>query len=416
MKKVLAALFLLSPWLCVAAPTGAEAITFLYMKQSGYELSDVVDRAQVFQRETGIRVNPVFVEYKDRYSLIEESARKTVPDYDLILLDLIWTADFAQRGVIDPLPRGLVDLTTAGTVPQIYGAFAYRDRLWALPFHVDFQLFYTNLDLLARSGYSSPPRTLEEMVAMSRAARRKGVVRYPLFDSWNEQEVLVCEFTWLAGAFGGSLADEAGRIDVTGPACRAALRFMVNLVREGLMNPYSLQADENLAAEVFQAGDCLFTTNWSYLIRLLGGTQPVSWRWELSPIPASETGGASGVTTASVCGFEGLAVTARSRHKAAAWRFAQFLDSPEFQGKHLEFMPVWTSVWERPAAQQEDPFLGIKQLQIAGLRYRPVHPLYAEISRLLQQSLFKALQGRASPDQALQEAQAGIEAVMGQTR
>ena len=412
MKRAISLLIVL---LLLPACARAEEITFLYMKQSGYDLPDVVARAQSFERETGIKVNPVFVEYKDRYSLITEAARKTVPDYDLILLDLIWTADFAKKGIIDPLPPPLVRKVASGIVPRISDAFRYRDSLWALPFHVDFQLFYTNLDLLVRAGYSRPPRTLEEMEKMAMDAKKRGVIEYPVFDSWNEQEVLVCEFTWLVGAFGGTMTDRDGRISCTTAPCLAALRFMTRLLAEGLINPYSLQSEENFTAEVFQAGDCMFTTNWSFLIRLLGGSeQTVPLRWALSPIPVSEKVARAGVATSSVCGFEGLSVMSGSRHKQSAWRFATYLDSPEFQGAHLEFMPVWTEVWERPATLRNDLYLGIKQQQIAGLQYRPAHPRYGEISAALQKWIFKALVGAASPEQALREAQKTIDAVTGE--
>jgi multiple sugar transport system substrate-binding protein len=113
--------------LCLPVCVPAEEITFLYMKQSGYDLPDIVERAQAFQKQTGVRVNPVFVEYKDRYSLIVESASRQAPDYDLILLDLIWTADFAEHGIIDPLPAPLVQKVGTGIVPKIYDAFAYHD-------------------------------------------------------------------------------------------------------------------------------------------------------------------------------------------------------------------------------------------------------------------------------------------------
>ena len=397
----------------LGARASAQDITFLYMKQSGYDLSDIVARADSFQRETGTRARPIFVEYKDRYSLITAAAARAVPDYDLILLDLIWTADFAAHGIIDPLPPRLVRSVAAGIVPGIYGPFEYRGKLWALPFHVDFQLLYTNLDLLARAGNSRPPRTLEELERAAAEAKSRGVLRYPVFDSWNEQEVLVCEFTWLVGAFGGKLTGPGGRVSCTTPACVAAVRFMKRLLDEGLVNPYSLQADEDFAAEVFQAGDSLFTTNWSFLIRLLGAAGPQSgFRWALSPIPVSQRLAGTGVTTSSVSGFEGLSVMARSAHKEEAWSFAAYLDSPEFQGAHLEFMPVWREVWARPSTIANDLFLGIKQQQIAGLQYRPVHPLYGRISAALQKWLFKALQGQAPPEKALAEAQREIDAVV----
>ena len=391
----------------------SEEITFLYMKQSGYDLPDIVERGRAFQQATGIGVKPVFVEYKDRYSLIVQAAARAVPDYDLILLDLIWTADFADHGIIVPLPPALADAVSDGIVPKISGAFRYRGRLWAMPFHADFQLLYTNLDLLAKAGFSRPPSTLEELVAMARAAKRAGVMEYPIFDSWIEQEVLVCEYTWLVGAFGGSLADAEGRIDCTTRPCLEALRFMAALLSEGLVNPYSLQSEENFVSEVFQSGDCLFTTNWSFLIRLLGNADPSAPRWGLSPIPVSARVARAGTSTSSVCGFEGLAVTSASRHQEAAWRFARFLDSPEFQGSHLEFMPVWKAVWDWPATRQGDPFMAIKQAEVNGLQYRPVHPRYGEVSTVLQRWIAQALQGNASPEVALQQAQRDIDAIVG---
>jgi multiple sugar transport system substrate-binding protein len=189
---------------------------------------------------------------------------------------------------------------------------------------------------------------------------------------------------------------------------------MRSLLTQGLMNPYSLQSEENFTSEVFQSGDCLYTTNWSFLIRLLGDNQKQApMRWALSTIPVVEAAASAGTTTSSVCGFEGLSVTSRSRHKESAWRFALYLDSPEFQGRHLEFMPVWKEVWARPSTLRDDPYLPVKQLQIAGLQYRPVHPLYGEISTVLQKWIFKALEGAVSPEQALGEAQKSIDALTG---
>ena len=389
-------------------------VRFLYMKQSGYDLGDIVERAESFRQKTGIRVTPEFVEYEDRYNLILESAAKTVPDLDLILVDLIWVADFAEKGIIQPLPQEVDRRVREGILPQIYSAFAYRNRLWALPFHIDFQMLYSNLDDLARIGVSAPPRTLEELRSMARRAKSQGIVKYPIFDSWRAQEVLTCEFTWLVGAFGGSLVDRDGKIDCASPAAERALGFMADLLSDGLASPYSLDSEENFVSEVFLAGDCLFTTNWSFLIRLLStNDQPGIKKWAVSPIPAAQSAPGEGIRTSSICGFEGLAVLGGSAHKQAAWSFARYLASPDFQAAHLEFMPVWTQVWDRPEVKKADPFLAVKQMQIAGLQYRPVHPLYRQISSILQHWLSQALHRQVSPREALQEAQSQIRAVTG---
>ncbi len=408
--------FLFSSLLAIvlASSLPAEQIRFLYMKQSGYDLGDIVARAESFQHQTGVRVSPVFVEYEDRYNLILESAARKIPDLDLILVDLIWVADFADKGIIDPLPPVLDRAVRAGIVPRIYTAFSWRDRLWAIPFHIDFQMLYTNMDDMRRIGASAPPRTLEQMVRLARRAKAAGAVKYPIFDSWRQQEVLTCEFTWLVGAFGGSLVDRSGRIECDSPAAQRALGFMMELLGEGLASPYSLQSEENFVSEVFLAGDCMFTTNWGFMIRLLSkNDQPGVSDWAVTPIPVSETVSRDGKGTSSICGFEGLTVLKGSAHKDSAWRFARYLASPEFQGRHLEFMPVWKEVWEREEARREDPFLAIKQRQIAGLQYRPVHPRYREASAALQHWISQALHGQVPPAEALREAQAQVDRLTG---
>jgi multiple sugar transport system substrate-binding protein len=414
MKKSLVSSLLVPVLLLLAFPLPAEQIRFLYMKQSGYDLGDIVERAESFRRTTGVRVSPVFVEYEDRYTLILESAARRVPDLDLILVDLIWIADFAEKGIIDALPSDMDRRVRSGIVPQIYSAFNWRDRLWAIPFHIDFQMLYTNMDDMKRIGATSPPRTLEQMVRLARKAKAAGVVKYPIFDSWRQQEVLTCEFTWLVGAFGGSLVDRSGKIDCDSLAARRALGFMVDLLGEGLASPYSLQSEENFVSEVFLAGDCMFTTNWGFMIRLLSkNDQPGVTNWKVSPIPVSQAVSRDGTGTSSICGFEGLTVLKGSAHKDAAWRFARYLASPEFQGRHLEFMPVWKEVWDREEARREDPFLSIKQRQIAGLQYRPVHPRYREISGILQHWISQALHRQISPGEALREAQVQVDRVTG---
>jgi multiple sugar transport system substrate-binding protein len=410
---------LLSFILCVAfaqpaALLPAEQIAFLYMKQSGYDLGDIVERAESFRQKTGIRVNPVFVEYEDRYNLILQSAARTIPDLDLILVDLIWVADFADKGIIDPLPPALEARVRSGTVPQIYSAFGWSDRLWAIPFHIDFQMLYTNVDDMRRVGAAAAPATLEGLVRLARKAKAAGVVKYPIFEPWRRQEVLTCELTWLVGAFGGSLVDETGRVDCDSPAALRALTFMVDLLDQDLANPYSLDSEENFASEVFLAGDCMFTTNWSFLIRLLAkNDQPGIQDWKVSPIPVAQSVFRDGKRTSSICGFEGLGVLSKSAHKNAAWAFAQYLDSPEFQTRHLEFMPAWKEVWDSEKAHREDPFLSIKQLQITGLQYRPVHPRYRQISEILQHWVSQALHGQVTPAEALREAQTQINRVTG---
>jgi len=407
LKSIIIVLAIL--FLCTFSLEGQE-LNMLYMAQAGYQPSDILQQARSFQEKTGIAVHLSFVEYEDQYNLIIESSKKKTADYDIILVDLIWTADFAEKAIIDPIPSYLTDEVTEGIIPEIYTAFTYDDRIWAVPFLANFQLFYTNMELLHRAGFIRPPATLEELVDMASTAKKTGVIEYPLFDSLRKQEALVCEFVWLVGAFGGDLVDQEGKINLTAPACRKALEFLVDLLDQDLLNPYSLHSEEVFAAEVFIWGDCLFTTNWTFLTGLIRESElPIRRSGKASLIPSARAVASKGDTTSTISGFQGLSVAQNSLHKENAWRFIAYLSSPEFQRKHLAEMSVWQQVWTEVNTLKQDPNIELKKQQILRVHHRPIHPRYREVSARLQHWIYEALSGNVHSQEALENAQRDID-------
>jgi multiple sugar transport system substrate-binding protein len=404
-----AAITFLSLILFASVLQGQE-LNMLYMAQAGYQPSDILQQARSFEQKTGIAVNLSFVEYEDQYNLIIDSSKKKTADYDIILVDLIWTADFAETAIIDPIPSYLADEVRVGIIPEIYSAFTYDDQIWAVPFLANFQLFYTNMELLHRAGFIRPPATLEELVEMASAAKKMGVIEFPVFDSLRKQEALVCEFVWLVGAFGGDLVDRNGRINLTTPACQKALEFFVDLLDKGLLNPYSLDSEEVFAAEVFIWGDCLFTTNWTFLTGLIRDSElPIRRSGKASLIPSARTEASKGDTTSTISGFQGLSVTRNSLHKEKAWQFIAYLASPAFQREHLAEMSVWQQVWTEANTLIEDPHIELKKQQILRVHHRPIHPGYREVSARLQHWIYEALLGSIGALEALENAQKDID-------
>lgn len=286
-----------------------------------------------------------------------------------------------------------------------------------MPFLANFQLFYTNIDLLREAGFTHLPSTLEEVVKMAEAAKEKGIIKYPLFDSLRQQEALVCEYVWLVGALGGDLVDSNGKINLETPPNLNALEFLVSLLERELMNPYSLHSEEVFTSEVFLNGDCLFTTNWTFLSGLIKESQlPIYQSGKASLIPISDKYISSTKNpTSSVSGFQGLSVTLNSSNKDTAWEFIRYLSSPEFQMMHLHEMSVWKQVWGEKETLLLDPEIELKKKQIVGVHNRPIHPQYMKISDSLQKWIYKALLREVSPDVALRMAQGEInDIIMGE--
>lgn len=403
--RIITLLVFLSFW------ASAEEITFLYMAQAGFQPQDILHQARQFESVTGHRVNILFPEYEDRHEMIQRLDQPGQTDsFDIILVDLIWVEDLLNRGILTPLNPQLEADVRRGIEPPIYQPFESRGELWAVPFNADFQLLMVNREILEAAGYSSPPRTLEEMTEMARTAKDLGLVRYPLFESWDSIEALICEYTWTLYGFGGDFLGPRG-VEVNSPQGVEALTYMRSLLEEELMNPYSLQSHEGFVSDVFLAGDAMFVTNWTFIVDALNeGDHNLGDQWQPALIPVSQS-----ITSRSpsytICGFEGLGVPSGSRNKDIAWEFIRYLSSFEFQQQHVEFLSVWRDIWEDPITQQRDPFLELKREQVLHLAHRPYSVNYPEISQILRRYIHQALKGYVSPQDALNTAQQEIEEI-----
>ncbi len=396
--------------ICSAAAF-AQDVRMLYIAQAGYQPRDIQTRAEEYRRETGREVKLVFAEYEDVYRLILQSASRSKADYDVVLADMIWMDDYDSRGILAAVPDALAEEVRRGMVDPIHRPFEIGGVLRAFPFLANFQLFYVNRGILLQTGFPQIPGTLEDMVTIARAAKRLDILKYPLFDSWSKREALVCELTAMVGAFGGSLVDADGRPKVDSPQCIQALRFMVSLLDEGLMNPYSLQSDEVFAADAFLKGDVLFQSNWTFVTgRIQQGIYTGAEKLEAALMPVARAVKAER-PTATVSGYQGLAVTETCPRKDEAWAFVRYLASPQFQRTHLSEMSVWEEVWSEERTRLIDPDIALKRTQLLGAMDRVRHPAYRAISLILQDEVFRALSRRATPDRALSDAQTRIEAM-----
>ena len=65
--------------------------------------------------------------------------------YDVLGLDVVWTAEFAENGWIIPLERGLFPLDRF--LPPVVDTAVYKGKLWAVPYTSYAGLLYFRTDL-----------------------------------------------------------------------------------------------------------------------------------------------------------------------------------------------------------------------------------------------------------------------------
>jgi len=391
----------------VNCPQKQKQINVIYMAQAGYQPEEMQKMAEDFEKQSGIKVNISFFKYDEQHKEIVKSAMSKEAIYDVFSLDLIWTAEFAEKGYcIDMTDK--VSTVADDIAPAIVDAFRYQNKIWAMPFLANFQLFFYNEDYIKKAGFNNPPATLEEMVEQMKVMKKKGIVNYPWADSWNQKEGLVCEYVWLTGAFGGDTFDENGKpIFNEGPGLKA-LEFMLMLLKEGLANPISLTSDEPMAKDIFISGQSAFNSNWTFQYALMNNPEvsKVVGKAKMGLLPVSkEILGKYPDNTASVSGFQGLAISFNSKNKDASWEYIKYITSKEVQKAHLEEMPVWTSVQNDPEVLQKDEVMSIKSKQIASVHHRPKVAKYTEVSAIMQKYIHMVLDGQiSSPKEALDKA------------
>lgn len=333
-----------------------------------------------------------------RHQLYVQWLNARTPDPDILQLDVIWTAEFAAAGWIQPLDR--FRPPTEAFFPAAVRANTWRDSLYAVPWFVDVGMLYWRTDLL-----EAPPATYEEVVEAARAATG-AEVPYGFVWQGARYEGLTVVFLEHLYAFGGRVLDEAGRVHVDSEEAVRALTFMREAIhREGSVPEVVLTWQEEQTRFAFQNGRSVLMRNWPYAYPLMADSagSAVAGRFAAAPLPAGPGG-----PNASALGGSQLAVNAHSEQAAAAWRVVAFLTHPDQMLERAEVVgqyPARRDVYDRPElaeALEVDPDQALEIIEAA--RPRPVTPVYPQLSSILQIWVHRALTGQREPREALVEA------------
>ncbi|GAB6190183.1 hypothetical protein JCM30566_19260 [Marinitoga arctica] len=377
-------------------------VNFLYMYQAGYQPEDLMSYLDSQNVED---IYVTFKFYEDMYENISVSVNSKIPFYDIALVDLIWIPELASNNMILPLDD-LIDKSYFEDIPQyILNQFKYNGKIYALPYLVNIQHFYVNKDILKKAGLKNPPKTLEELVYQAKIIKEKGILEYPIVDSWINEEVLMCEFTWLLGAFGGDYYED-GSLKINTSKAIKTLKYMKMLLDEGLINPLSLEFKENDVLNVFINGDAAFTTNWTYQSRYMDDLRysKIVNKGSLELIPVSNN--VKNKKTVSVSGFQGLAILRNANDIKKAINALKILTRKEFFYQFDNEIPIYKSMHLEYLKQKE--YNKKKLLELENVLNRPYLIEYNKFSEVVRRYITMALKGLLTPEEALFKAQKEI--------
>ena len=321
--------------------------------------------------------------------------------YDVLMMDVSWTPKYAAAGFLEPLEPWLGDHALDPMLPGARAGNAFGGHLWRMPFSGDTALLYWRTDLM-----EAPPADTEALVRTARSLQKQGKVRWGYVWQGRQYEGLSCVMLEVLHGFGGRWWNPATeRTELDTAAARQATGWLSMLVRSGVTPPAVANFAENEALQLFAAGEAAFPRNWPYAWKLIeqeGG--PVADHVGVSPLPAAP-GQAGGATL----GTWGFSLPAHSPHPAEAVEVIRWLSGPEAQKELVlsqGYAPTWQSLYDDPDLQRRHPLLAVQRQSLElGALVRPLTPLYAQYSDVLQRQVNGVLSGSRSVELAMAEAQ-----------
>jgi multiple sugar transport system substrate-binding protein len=304
--------------------------------------------------------------------------------YDVLGLDVVWTAEFADAGWIVPLDRSLFPLDKL--LKGVADTAIYRDRLWAAPYLSNAGLLYYRSDLLEKE-HLKPPRTWAELrdEAMRLSAKYK-IGGYA--GQFLPYEGLTVNFTEAVQSAGGSiLSPDARGVTMDLGRARTALGFLAGGVREGWIPREALTYKEEETRLAFQEGRLLFVRNWPHAYGPATHSA-LKGKFAVTRLPGLDGPGSSSL------GGTNLAISAYSKRQKSALDFIRYFTGRDNQRLVLtegSFPPVWAELYDDPALIKRFPYLPVLKESILAARPRPVTANYNQVSLVISSAVSGAL-------------------------
>jgi multiple sugar transport system substrate-binding protein len=370
---------------------------------------------------------------------------------DVMALDVVWTAEFAEAGWVlplsdDPAARAEADAAT-NTLSGPLATAAWRHRLYAAPITTNTQLLWYRADLM-----DTPPTTWDGMVAEATRLHSQGEPSWIALQAKQYEGLMVWFNTLLDSAGGKVLSDDGKTVTLTDtPAHRAAtvtaLQIMKSVATAPGADPSITQTDEGTARLALEQGHAALELNWPFVLPSMlenavkGGVAflPLDGRSDLAGsvnggafVPTDEQFRRAYQASRDVLGFApypgvapdrpakvtigglNLAVAKTTQHKAEAFEAIRCLRDVANQ-KYVSIQgglpAVRTSLYDDPQFQAKYPQHAVIRQQLSNAAVRPATPVYQAMSTRISAALapITAIDPQQAADALSDEVQKAID-------
>jgi multiple sugar transport system substrate-binding protein len=324
------------------------------------------------------------------------------PNYDVASVDVIWTAEFAAKGWLQPL-KDSFQLDTSKLLPATVKTATYNNTLYAAPVTSDGGMLYYRKDLVP-----TPPKTWDEMMSMCSIAKKNNMDCYA--GQFFKYEGLTVNAAEAINTAGGKIVGDDGKTpQVNSPESAKGLSRLADAYKNGDIPKQGITYKEEESRQAFESGKLLFLRNWPYVFNLASteGSSKVKGKFAVAPLPGESGPGASSL------GGHNAAMSAYSAHKATAFDFLKFLLDEQQQRWFVtqgSLAPSLQALYDDPALVKKAPYLPVLKTSILNAVPRPVSAFYPAVTKAVQDNSYAAIKGEKSVQQALSDMQAAIQA------
>jgi multiple sugar transport system substrate-binding protein len=347
---------------------------------------------------------------------------------DVMALDVVWTAEFAEAGWAlplsdDPLGRAESD-ATEDTLAGPLETAKWQDKLYAAPVTTNTQLLWYRADLM-----DGPPKTWDAMVDEATRLHAEGKPSWIAVQAKQYEGLVVWFNTLLESAGGQVLSDDGKTVTLTDtPEHRAAtvkaLEIMKAVATAPGADPSITQTDEGTARLALEQGKAALEVNWPFVLPSMlenavkGGVtflplnDDPALAGSINDVgtfsPTDEQFTAAYEASKKVFGFAdyprvkeeepakvtlgglNLAVAETSQHRQQAFEAIRCLRNSENQRyTSIEggLPAVRESLYDDPSFQAKYPQYDIIREQLSNAAVRPSTPVYQAVSTRMSVTL-----------------------------
>ena len=365
-------------------------ITFAMGRNDTDKITPIIEAWNKEHPDEQVTLKELAGEADDQRDTLVQSLQAGNSDYDVMALDVVWTADFAANQWLEPL-EGDYAVDTSKLLQATVDSATYNGTLYALPQNTNGQLLFRNVDQVP-----SKPDTFADIKSACEAVEGDC-----LTTQLKQYEGLTVNTLGFINGWGGSVIDDNGEPTVESAEAKAGLQALVDAYGDGTIAKNSTAATEEETNLAFTEGKTALAINWPYMYT---NAVEAGLNFEVQPLV-----GENGVGVSTLGGYNN-GINVNSKHKATAKDFIEFIINEENQLSFAKasFPPVLASIYDDAALIEEHPYLPALKESLENAKPRPVSPFYPAISKAIQDNAYAALTDGKSVDDATKDMAAAI--------